>query len=98
MPADARVTPDEFVLAAIRKLRKPDKSPGIHTVFDKFNEAYRLYYPEQGPDGPVQTVQRMKAEGTIDLIPAFRGVRIYIKGEMPASEATGGKALAAILG
>ena len=95
---DERIAPDEFVLRAIRNLRDLTKSPGIHTVFDKMNDAYRAYYPEQGKDGPVVTVQRMVAEGKIDLIPAFRGVRIYIKGEVPASEMTGGKALAKIVG
>lgn len=97
-PAPAVVmTPDEFTLRAIVALRDVSKSKGIHTVWDKFNEIYRMQFPEQGKDGPIVCVDRMAAAGTIVKQWARGGARIFLPNESPASQATAA-ALAKVLG
>jgi hypothetical protein len=70
----------EFVTRAIKKLRKPPYK-GIHTVYSGFNQAFREYF---GKD-PVETTNRLAAEGRIVTRPVRGGVTIYLPEDAPAS-------------
>jgi len=54
--SQAKLTEEEFVLQAIRKLRK-DPFRGIHTVYSGFNEAFRKYFESD----PVEATSRLAA-------------------------------------
>lgn len=72
-----KMSEEEFVINAIKKLRKPPYK-GIHSVFSGFNEAFRLYF---GKD-PVETVIRLSNEGKVVTRPAKGGAILYIPGEV----------------
>jgi len=67
------LTEEEFVLRAIRNLRKPGYR-GIHSVYSGFNEAFRRYF---GTD-PVQATLRLASEGKIVIRPTRGGVMLYL--------------------
>jgi len=71
-----RLTPEEFTLLAIEKLKEP-KYAGIHTVFSGYNAAFRVYFP--GLD-PIKVVEELAAEGKIEKRRARRGAVIYLPG------------------
>ncbi|MEM3426750.1 MAG: hypothetical protein QW212_00620 [Nitrososphaerales archaeon] len=75
-----KMSREEFVLKAIKTLRDPNRSRGIHSRFSGFNEAFRAYFGED----PVPTTLEMKAKGLIEVRPAKGGVMLYLKGEAPA--------------
>jgi hypothetical protein len=81
--ASVKVDPETFVIAAIKALRDPSKGMGIHSVYSKFNVAFRSYFPELGKDGPIDTVNRMKVEGKVETSWARGGAMIYLPGESP---------------
>lgn len=66
-----RISKQEFVLRAIKKLR--GKYRGIHVVYSGFNQAFRAYYAED----PRETVDAMVKAGLIDTKPAKGGIMIY---------------------
>lgn len=74
-----RLTEDEFVFRAIKKLR--GKYKGIHTVYSGFNEAFRDYF---GTD-PIETTQRLLREGKISIRPAKGGVLIFLPEDLTIS-------------
>jgi hypothetical protein len=78
------MTPEEFVISAIKTLRDTTKSLGIHTVISGFNEAFRMEFPDLGKSGPVDVVNKMVEEGKI--VRSFRkgGAMIYLPGEEPS--------------
>ena len=72
-----RLSHEEFVRLAIEKLRL-DNYKGIHTVYSGFNEAFRAYF---GGENPIETTDRLAAEGKIGLRPVKGGVMIFPPGE-----------------
>ena len=73
------LTPEEFVLKAIERLRTPPYK-GIHTVFSGFNEAFREYFPLLDP---VTFTNKLAQEGKVVIRPAKKGVLLYKAGEAP---------------
>lgn len=69
-----RMTEEEFVIRAIRALRKPGYK-GIHSVYSGFNEAFRKYF---GGRDPVEVTNRLASEGKIVVRPARGGVMLYL--------------------
>ena len=74
---DAKLTVEEFVLLALKKLKKPDYD-GIHPVYSGFNEAFREYFPQLDP---VKTMKELAANGKITLRPTRGGAAIYAPDE-----------------
>jgi len=76
----AKLTKEEFVVRAIRRLRTPGgRSKGIHSVFSGFNKAFRAYYNED----PVQAVQALARAGKVYFRFCKGGAMLYIPGEQP---------------
>ncbi len=88
-----RITKEEFIVQAIRKLRDLSKSKGIHSRFSGFNEAFKLQFGQESR----ATTDKMVAEGKLAIIPAKGGVRLYLPEDAPAGMA-GIDALTKILG
>jgi hypothetical protein len=78
MEGERKLTEEEFVLQAIKKLRK-DPFRGIHSVYSGFNEAFRKYFGTN----PVEATTRLAAEGKIETRPFKGGVMIFLPGEAP---------------
>jgi hypothetical protein len=78
-----RMTPEEYVVNAIRTLRGPE-STGIHSRFSGFNRAFRIYFPDLDP---VETTTRLAGAGIIAIRPARGGVMLYLAGEGPVAPA-----------
>jgi hypothetical protein len=76
----APISEDEFVLRAIRRLRKPPYR-GIHTVYSGFNQAFKEHFGKN----PVEVTQRMAAEGKIIIRPVKGGVMVYLPDEAPSA-------------
>ena len=72
-----KLTHEEFVLLAIKKLKNP-KYKGLHTVFTGFNQAFREYF--EGED-PVAALRSLAEQGKIVVRPAKGGALIYPAGE-----------------
>jgi len=85
----SRVTPEQFILEAIVKLRT-DKSKGIHSVFSGFNEAFRSYFP--GED-PVAWTKKLESEGKIVTRVVRGGAMLYLPADAPAAATRGAAAL-----
>ncbi len=87
----SRLTPEQFVLEAIVKLRAPNaRSRGIHSVYSGFNEAFRAYFP--GED-PVAWTQKLAAEGKIVTRLVRGGAMLYLPADAPTSSTRGTDAL-----
>jgi hypothetical protein len=78
MEEERKLTEEEFVLQAIKKLRK-EPFRGIHSVYSGFNEAFRKYFGTN----PVEVTTRMAAEGKIETRPFKGGVMLFLAGEAP---------------
>ncbi len=78
MEEERKLTEEEFVLQAIKKLRK-DPYRGIHSVFSGFNEAFRKYFKTN----PVEATSKLAAEGKIETRPFKGGVMLFLPGEAP---------------
>jgi len=76
---EQKLSKEEFVLRAIKTLRDPSKSKGIHSRFSGFSEAFRNYFGED----PRATTMAMEVKGLIEIRPARGGVMLYLKGEGP---------------
>ena len=81
--SQAKLTEEEFVLQAIRKLRK-DPFRGIHTVYSGFNEAFRKYFGTN----PIEATSRLVAEGKIETRPFKGGMMLFLPGEAPKRPST----------
>ena len=64
MEEGKKLTEEEFVVQAIRKLRK-DPFRGIHSVYSGFNEAFRKYFETN----PVEATSKLAGEGKIETRP-----------------------------
>lgn len=73
-----KLTEEEFVLQAIKKLRK-DPFRGIHSVYSGFNEAFRKYFGTN----PVEATTRLAGEKKIETRPFKGGVMLFLPGEAP---------------
>jgi hypothetical protein len=78
MEAEKRLTEEEFVIQAIKKLRK-DPFRGIHSVYSGFNEAFRKYFGTN----PVEATSKLAAEGKLETRPFKGGVMLFLPGEAP---------------
>ncbi len=83
MEEERKLTEEEFVLQAIKKLRK-DPYRGIHSVFSGFNEAFRKYFQTN----PVEATSKLAAEGKIETRPFKGGVMLFLPGEAPKRPST----------
>jgi hypothetical protein len=78
MEEERKLSEEEFVLQAIKKLRK-EPFRGIHSVYSGFNEAFRKYFGTN----PVEVTTRLAAEGKIETRPFKGGVMLFLHGEAP---------------
>jgi hypothetical protein len=78
MEEERKLTEEEFVLQAIKKLRK-EPFLGIHSVYSGFNEAFRKYFGTN----PVEATSRLAAEGKIETRLFKGGVMLFLPGEAP---------------
>jgi hypothetical protein len=86
------LTEEEFVVRAIRALRRPGYK-GIHSVYSGFNEAFRKYFSKD----PVEVTNRMAREGKIIVRPARGGVMLYLPEDGVVPATSGEDALEKIL-
>jgi len=79
------LTEEEFVIEAIRKLRK-EPYRGINSVFSGFNEAFRRHFNKD----PIEFTSKMTSDGRIEIIPlkSGKGVMMYLPGEGPRGRKT----------
>jgi len=78
MEEKRKLTEEEFVLQAIKRLRK-EPFRGIHSVYSGFNEAFRKYFGTN----PVEVTSRLAAEGKMEIRPFKGGVMLFLPGEAP---------------
>ena len=78
MEEERKLTEEEFVLQAIKKLRK-EPFRGIHSVYSGFNEAFRKYFGTN----PVEVTTKLAAEGKIETRLFKGGVMLFLPGEAP---------------
>jgi len=78
LPSLGDLTPEEFVLKAIERLRVPPYK-GIHSVFSGLNEAFREYFPLLDP---VEFTTQLARDGKIVIRPAKKGVMLYKAGDV----------------
>ena len=78
-----KLTEEEFVVQAIKKLRK-DPYRGIHSVYSGFNEAFRKYFGTN----PIEATSRLVAEGKIETRPFKGGMMLFLPGEAPKRPST----------
>ncbi len=78
MEEERKLNEEEFVLQAIKKLRK-EPYRGIHSVYSGFNEAFRKYFGTN----PVEATSRLVADGKIETRPFKGGVMVFLPGEAP---------------
>lgn len=90
MVDEKKLTKEEFVIQAIRKLRDLSRSKGIHTTFSGFNAAFKEYFGEEART----TTDEMVKAGTLEVRPIKGGAMLYLPGEGPTTP----DALAKILG
>jgi len=74
----AKISEEEFVLRAIRRLRKPPYK-GIHSVYSGFNQAFKEHFGKN----PVEVTKKMAEEGKIFTRPVRGGVMLYLAEEAP---------------
>jgi hypothetical protein len=72
-PSKGNLSPEEFVIKAIERLRVPPYK-GIHSVYSGFNNAFREYFPLLDP---VDFTSQMVSEGKLVTRPVKGGVLIY---------------------
>jgi len=80
--ADKRpeLTPEEFVLKAIKSLREGTRGKGIHTVWSGFNKAFRDYFGDKAD--PIAITTQMRKDGQIAVLLAKGGVKLYIRTDL----------------
>jgi hypothetical protein len=78
MEVERKLTEEEFVVQAIKRLRK-EPYRGIHSVYSGFNEAFRKYFGTN----PVEVTSRLAAEGKLETRPFKGGVMLFLPGEAP---------------
>jgi hypothetical protein len=83
MEEQTKLSEEEFVTQAIKKLRK-DPFRGIHSVYSGFNEAFRKYFGTN----PVEATSRLAGEGKIETRPFKGGMMLFLPGEAPKRPST----------
>ncbi|HSB03732.1 MAG TPA: hypothetical protein VLK23_00965, partial [Thermodesulfobacteriota bacterium] len=83
MEEGRKLTEEEFVIQAIKKLRK-EPFRGIHSVYSGFNEAFRKYFGTN----PVEATTKLAAEGKIETRPFKGGMMLFLPGEAPKRPTT----------
>lgn len=78
MPEE-KLTEEEFVKKAIKKLRDPKKSKGIHSVYTGFNKAFKEYFETD----PVEATTKLAEEGVIETRFVKGGAMLYFPGDAP---------------
>jgi len=73
------LTKEEFVVQAIKKLRDPLRSKGIHVVLSGFNAAFKKQYGEDAR----ATTDAMVIAGKLFVRPTKGGAMIYLPEEAP---------------
>jgi hypothetical protein len=81
-PSKGNLTPEQFVIRAIERLRKPPYK-GIHSVYSGFNQAFREYFPLLDP---VEVTNELAKEGKIVVRPV-KGGPLLFKAEDVAAQA-----------
>lgn len=81
------MTHTEFVLRAIRKLRKPPYK-GIHSVYSGTNKAFGDYFHLSNAE-TIEAIGVVVSAGAVVSRPVKGGVMLYVAGDMPASSTTG---------
>jgi hypothetical protein len=76
LSSSSDLTPEEFTLRAIERLRKPPYKC-IHSVYSGFNKAFREYFPRLDP---IEVTQQLAKEGKI-VIMIIRGGALLCKPE-----------------
>ncbi len=76
-----QLSEEEFVMRAIKRLRKPPYR-GIHTVYSGFNQAFKEHFDKN----PVEVTQKMAQEGKIVIRPVRGGVMLYLSDEGPKAK------------
>ena len=76
-----QVSEEEFVLRAIKRLRKPPYR-GIHTVFSGFNQAFKEHFGKSS----IEVTQKMAAAGKIVIRPVRGGGMLYFPDEAPEAQ------------
>jgi hypothetical protein len=89
---DAKISREEFILKAIKRLRKPPYK-GIHTVYSGFNQAFREYF---GTD-PIPVTQKMEKEKKIIIRPVKGGVMLYLPEDIKSQQQDPGQVIKKIL-
>ena len=89
-----KLTKEEFVIDAIKKLRDTNRSQGIHSVYSGFNAAFKSYFGEEARP----TTDKMVSEGKLVVQPRKGGVMMYLPGEAPAMSDGSGEAALAKMG
>ena len=74
-----RLSEHEFVIKAIKKLRKPPYK-GIHSVYSGFNQAFREYFNKD----PVEVTTRLAQERKIVTQIVKGGVMLYLPEDAPS--------------
>ena len=82
---EKRISEYEFVIRAIKKLRKPPYK-GIHSVYSGFNKAFRDYFNKD----PVKATQRLAEEGNIVTRLVKGGALLYLPEDAPTSASSKG--------
>ena len=75
-----KLSEEEFVVRAIKKLRKPPYK-GIHSVYSGFNDAFKRYFGTN----PVETTNTLAQEKKIGIRPIKGGVMLYLPEDAPES-------------
>jgi hypothetical protein len=83
MEEEKRLTEEEFVIQAIKKLRQ-EPYRGIHSVYSGFNEAFKKYFGTN----PVEATSKLASEGKIETRPFKGGVMLFLPGEAPKRPTT----------
>lgn len=73
-----QLTPEEFVLKAIAKLRGDKK--GIHVVRSGFNRLFREYFGNAVD--PVATTTQMRRDGKIAVFLSRGGASLYLRADL----------------
>ena len=76
---EAKLSEYEFIIGAIKTLRKPPYK-GIHSVYSGFNQAFREYFNKD----PVEATTKLAQEGKIVTRPVKGGATIYLPEDAPA--------------
>jgi hypothetical protein len=80
-PTETKISEDEFVFRAIKRLRKPPYQ-GIHSVYSGFNQAFKEHFGKN----PVEVTKKMAEEGKIVTRPVRGGVMLYLPEEAPKAK------------